>query len=113
MENIVRVVSDYRAQYGDPLVARKGERLTVGDHDDEWPGWIRGTNASGKSAWVPESYLIIDGDQGTLLRDYNAVELSANAGEELTVELEESGWLWCRNSRNQRGWLPAEQTTSA
>ena len=110
MKNIVRVILDHSAQYSDPLVARKGEKLTVGDHDVEWPGWIRCQHANGKSGWVPESFLNIVGSEGTLLCDYNAIELSASAGDELAAEFEESGWLWCSNALGQSGWIPTDHT---
>ena len=37
--------------------------------ETEWPGWIWCTNDSGKSTWVPESWVQIDGDSCVLRRD--------------------------------------------
>lgn len=37
--------------------------------ETDWPGWIWCTNDSGKSTWVPESWVQIDGDSCVLRRD--------------------------------------------
>ena len=36
-----------------------------------------------------------------------AVELAVQAGDDLIVTREESGWLWCTNRRGASGWVPA------
>jgi len=103
----VRVVAAHVATYTDTLRAKRGELVTCGRRDDEWPGWVWCTNAKGKSGWVPEAYLRIKGTRAALLRDYDASELSVSPDEILTVETEESGWLLCVNAIGQRGWIPA------
>jgi hypothetical protein len=47
-----------------------------------------------------------DGQTGTTHAAYNAKELTVAAGQELTIEHEESGWLWCRDQQGKRGWVP-------
>ena len=54
--------------------------------ETEWPGAIWCANDSGKSTWVPESWVQIDGDSCVLKRDYDATALSVVAREVLTVE---------------------------
>jgi hypothetical protein len=103
----VRVVTPHAATYAGAMRAKRGELLTCGRRDDEWPGWLWCTNAEGKSGWVSESYLRIKGTQATVLRDYDTSELTAAPDEILTVETEESGWLLCVNGTGQRGWIPA------
>ncbi|MFH1011635.1 MAG: SH3 domain-containing protein [bacterium] len=103
----VRVVTAHIATYADTLRAKRGELLTCGRRDDEWPGWLWCTSAEGKSGWVPESYLRIAEARATVLRDYDASELTVSSGEILHVETEESGWLLCVNATGQRGWIPA------
>ena len=101
------VTQDYRAAYPDPLAMAAGERLVLGKRDPEFPGWIWGTSAAGRSGWVPESYLDIQGTRGTARRDYTAAELTVAAGVELELLDFESGWYWAETKEGARGWVPA------
>ncbi|MBM3324981.1 MAG: hypothetical protein FJY66_04870 [Calditrichaeota bacterium] len=101
----VRVITPHIVTNASPLKAKEDELLTCGRRDDEWPGWIWCTSADGKSGWVPESFLRIEGTRARMLRDYDATELTVSSGEILTVETEESGWLLCVNAAGQRGWI--------
>jgi hypothetical protein len=92
----------------DPLIAHKGEVFSFERKPTEWPGWIWCTGAVGKSAWVPESWVIIQGDRCRFIREYNAFELAVNQGEELFGKIEESGWVWVRNQKGDEGWVPRE-----
>ncbi len=47
-----------------------------------------------------------DGRTGRTHLAYNAIELTVSAGQELTIEQVESGWLWCRDQQGKRGWVP-------
>jgi len=102
------VIANYESAYPDPFFARKSDNLTIGKKDGSWPGWLWCTTANGESRWLPQSYLEIKGNTGTLLRDYNSVELTVRVGEQLTVIDEAEGWYWCTNSRGQTGWVPGE-----
>ncbi len=106
----VTVVKKYITEYEYPLIVSEGDVLTLGGHDTQWVGWVWCWNAAGKGGWVAERFLATNsGDTiGTMLQDYNATELMVNVGETLTVQSEESGWLWCANERGQQGWIPAE-----
>jgi hypothetical protein len=42
------------------------------------------------------------------LRDYEATELPARAGQVVTLGTRESGWIWCTDELGRSGWLPAE-----
>jgi hypothetical protein len=57
---------------------------------------------------VPERWVEFDGDFCILQRDYEAVELSVDVGEILTVEFTESGWAWATRESGQSGWVPLE-----
>ncbi len=103
---VVRVVADYERCYPDPLTVSAGERVQVGRRDEEWPGYVWCTAGAGRAGWVPERYLEQSGSEGVLRCDYSARELSVRAGELLTVELEESGWVWARNAAGESGWVP-------
>ena len=107
MSESARVIEDYESAYPDPLRLRKGERVAVEERECEWPGWLWATDSSGRAGWIPAAYLSVSDDAGELLRDYDATELSVRTSEELVVEKEESGWLWCTNRAGQHGWVPA------
>lgn len=103
-----RVVSDYRAAYPDPTNVRAGEALHVGETDEDNAAWVWCTGPSGKGGWMPRAYFEADGETGTALRDYDAMELTVEVGEELTILEEESGWVRVRNSQGRLGWVPVE-----
>jgi hypothetical protein len=102
----VRVTKAYQRAYPDPLTLSAGEEVTLGRRDDEWVGWVWCTDRAGTSGWAPERWIEQHGDTGQMRRDYTAAELTAEVGEILTVELEESGWLWAVNPQGERGWIP-------
>jgi hypothetical protein len=107
MSQKIRVLRDYAAQYSDPLAVNQGDAVTVGRRDDEYPGWIWCKAASGKSGWVPESWMEINEGTGKMLRDYSARELTVCEGNNLTMIMTESGWYYCESDSGARGWIPA------
>jgi uncharacterized protein YgiM (DUF1202 family) len=100
------VIKNYSSPYTDPWVITKGEILSIGQKESEWSGWIWCTNNDGKSRWVPENYLEIQGNTGKPNRDYNATELNINVGDELIIEEEEAEWYWVTNQQGKSGWVP-------
>ena len=105
----VRVIRDYEAPYPDPVAAEAGGRVTIdASRASEWEGWVWCTDHLGKGGWVPEAYLEVRGDQGTLLCDYDAIELTIREGETLTVHMIESAFLWVTTADGRSGWVPAE-----
>lgn len=105
-EKQCRVIEEYKSPYTDPLIINKGEILSIGEKESEWSGWIWCTNKFGKSRWVPENYLEINGNKAKMSRDYNATELSVNVGEELDIQEEEAEWYWVINQQGKSGWVP-------
>jgi hypothetical protein len=103
---IARVTRDYTAEYPDPLVMNKGQKLILGKRDTEDDRWIWCSGEDGKGGWVPEAYIEMVGDSAIARCDYSAVELTAKAGEQVEVRKEESGWAWVTDSRGNAGWLP-------
>ncbi len=103
-----RVVKDYRSAYPEPLVIKAGESLTVHEKVSEWAGWVWCVNDNGKGAWVPEAYVERVGDRCKVLCDYSSRELNVRKGELLSLIKEESGWVWCENSKRECGWVPGE-----
>jgi hypothetical protein len=103
----IRVISAHHAAPRDYLRAGSGEVLIPGKRDADWPGWIYCTSRAGVGAWVPETYLELEGLACKLNRDYDATELTVEEGDLLEAVIEESGWLLCVDKSGRRGWIPA------
>ncbi len=102
------VTKSYDSNYTDSIKFTNGEVVKVGKTDAEWKGWISCTKYKGVTRWVPQKYLSISGDIGTLLKNYSAKELVVKVGDNLTLEFEESGWYWCKKEDGDSGWVPKE-----
>jgi hypothetical protein len=104
-----RLLKSYTAQYPDPITLRKGDLVSLGKRDTEFPGWVWATSpADGRSGWVPEKYLAERGDQAEALRDYSARELTAREGDIVTVLEEVLGWALVRAGSGATGWVPQD-----
>ena len=104
-----RVVKDYESPYPNPIVFQKGERVKVCKEfkeDPDWQNWIWCEGKNGKKAWVPEEYLNVDGRNGMFNREYNAMELSVQVGETLTVCEIVNGFGMSEKPDGTRGWVP-------
>jgi SH3-like domain-containing protein len=105
---MARVTRDYTAEFPDPIVMSKGQKLKLGERGVEYDRWIWCSGEDGKSGWVPEAYIEMVGENAIANCDYSAVELTAKVGEQVEVRKEESGWAWVIDSRGNAGWLPLE-----
>lgn len=112
-ERNYRVVKDYQAEFPDPIAVDAGEAFRVSARTSAWENnpvwmWVWCTDQRGKSGWVPKNIIQMeaDGQTGTTHAAYDASELTVTAGQELTVEQEESGWFWCRDEQGRHGWVP-------
>lgn len=107
---IGRVRAGYNAQYEDPITFRQGEEIVVSDRTYDWEGhpWVWCSNQAGKSGWVPQGHMDALGEKGIARVDYDAAELTVEAGEEVLVVDETHGWLLCRRPDGDTGWVPAE-----
>jgi hypothetical protein len=85
-----------------------GDRLTVGNKESRWEGWLWCTDEQGQSRWIPERYLEVRGDVAIALRAYDATELTVKEGERVTGGELESDWFWCISLDGQSGWVPLE-----
>jgi Variant SH3 domain len=108
MSSIRRVVSDYVAQYPDPIHAHRGQTVTLKRRDPEYPGWVWCIGPDGREGWVPLAILRIDDDRAELLRDYDAHEVSVKAGEDVVVHEEIGGWARVSTADGSIGWLRAD-----
>jgi uncharacterized protein YgiM (DUF1202 family) len=108
MGESARVIKSYRSEYPDPLKLTQGESVTLEPRECEWPGWLWATDREGKTGWIPEAYVSVTDATGELLRDYDATELDAEAGDTVEVLEQESGWARCKKADGVTGWLPLD-----
>jgi hypothetical protein len=82
---------------------RRG-RVIVGADDPEFPGrWYTGPD--GRAGWVPAELVRREGQEGVMLRDYAAREVSVEVGLEVAVHQVVSGWAWVSVADGRAGWL--------
>jgi hypothetical protein len=98
--------SDYEVLDRCPLVLAPHDQVKVGPKDATWVGWVWVTAGDGRSSFVPEDHLAIHGEQATVIKAFNARDLSVKKHEPVTALREVDGWLWCRNAAGAEGWLP-------
>lgn len=101
------VIKNHISGFPEPLAAKAGEVMTIGDRESEFSGWVWCSDSTGKSGWVPQNYIEMLGPSARLIRDYDATELTVSEGDELILLEEESGWVWCRTVDDRYGWIPA------
>jgi SH3-like domain-containing protein len=109
----VRVRIDYVAQYPNPIRGRTGQSVTVVRRDSEYPEWVWCIGPDGREGWVPLIVLQINEEDAVLVRDYDARELSVNAGDDVEVHEEIGGWMRVSSADGHTGWIPAHCLTSA
>lgn len=101
------LVADHEPPARAPLTVVPGERVQVGDRDEEWPAFVFVTSVGG-CGWVPSRHLEMAGGVGTVVVGYDTTELAATRGEVVDVIRDdpESGWAWCANADGRCGWIP-------
>ena len=85
--------------------------MVTGRRDEDYPGWIRVTNADGREGWAPEQYLDLGERPALALVAYSARELDTEVGDQLEVIEVLNDWLLVRDDRGECGWIPAQTTT--
>jgi len=60
--------------------------------------------------YFPTSWFRLDstGVQATALRDYDAAELTIEAGVQIDCLDEVAGWLLVRTAEGRQGWIPVQ-----
>lgn len=104
-----QVIRGYRSPYPDPIVFQEGEQVKIGrefKEDPDWKNWVWCEGKDNKKAWVPKQYVDIDGPNGTFNKYYNAMELTVQVGEELTVHEIINGFGMSEKTNGERGWVP-------
>ncbi|SFI93684.1 SH3 domain-containing protein [Albimonas pacifica] len=99
-----RVVAAYAAAYPDPIRLRAGEAMVLTGAEDLWDGWrwLWARAPDGREGWVPDD---LPRPGPVAARDYDARELSCEAGEVLPVEELRHGWARLRRGE-ATGWVP-------
>lgn len=110
MADVFKVTKSWRQSYSPALSVTEGEGVDLGKRDEDWPGWVWCRNRDGIGGWLPEELLSfgVSGKTATLLRAFNTVELTIDAGERLRGFERRSGWIWCRNGTGEEGWVPCD-----
>ncbi len=103
----LRVVKPHEASFDYSVVFKRGDEVKVGREDPEIPGWYWCENHEGVWSWIPEEYLSIDGEEGTITTDYDTRELTVEPGEVFEHVAEMKYWTLCRD-RDREGWIPTE-----
>ena len=102
----VKATSFYRSPFSNPIIAPEGTPLSLKDRADEEPGWVFAVNPDGTEGWVPRKWLRIEGNRGTLLRDYNATEMDMEKDDTFLITLVLDGWYFGQNKAGESGWIP-------
>lgn len=102
------VVESYETVYKNPIKLKAGESVKIEKRETnpDWLGWIYCVDSRGIAGWVSEKYLNESGQAAVVVKDYDATELTASAGEQLKIYYEEFGWCWSKNENGQKGWIP-------
>ena len=104
-----RCIKEYRSPYPDSIAFIKGERVLIGEEyegDPDWIDWIRCQAPDRREAWIPKSYLVINGDEGSLVRDHDALELSLSIGDVVEISEIVKGFGLAEKNDGRRGWAP-------
>jgi len=103
----LKVVKPHKASFSYNVTFKKGDRVEVGREDPEMPGWYWCKDKKGGESWIPEEYLSIDGEEGTITTDYDTRELTVESGEAFEYVTEVKYWTLCRD-REREGWIPTQ-----
>lgn len=87
-----------------PLSLRAGETVEVGQRSDKWPVFLWCTTSTGQ-AWVPDVYITISANVGTMKRDYTSRELAVAPGDSVNILERCGGWAFC-SFADLQGWIP-------
>jgi len=78
-----KIIREYMPEYPDPIEVVAGERVSVGNEDAEFPGWVWCRSSDGREGWVPAELLSSEGSDAIILENYSARELAVHLSVEL------------------------------
>ena len=104
------VIDDWQASYDAPISLDEGEEIQLTEKTENWGGhvWIWAKNRSGREGWIPDTLFRRTGTKAYSKVNYSAQELTCHRGEVLQAINETHGWVLCKNTNGQVGWVPAE-----
>jgi hypothetical protein len=111
MERKVKVIKSHHSEVVIPFQAVKGDIVKGKEKPTQWEGWLYCKNKAGIDGWVPKAFLTSieeSSEQYEFIRDYNAHEITAVAGEVVKIKEIESQWAWIENEKGILGWIPLE-----
>ncbi len=102
-----RTTSAYQPKYSNPIRFESGEVIVLGGRDAEFPEFLWAKDEQGREGWVHQSkFLVTSEKKAVTTAQYNAIELTARAGELVIAEESLGDWSWCRTVEGNTGWLP-------
>ena len=106
----VVVIKEHISEYPNAIYLNKGDIVSLGESDDEFPNWTFVSTESGAKGWTPNQYIkkAASGGYGTITHNYDSMELNTTVGEKLTVLFELNGWYRVSSAENNIGWVPVE-----
>jgi hypothetical protein len=106
MRDLYVITQEHRASFDYALVVEKGDIVEIGKEDMDSPGWYWCKGPDSVEAWVPETYLFIDGERGLLKQPYNSTEHSVVRDEVVQYLGDTMGWMECLDRNWKYGWIP-------
>lgn len=109
MSGLYRCIKNYQSPYPESTLFRAGEVVVVREEytlDPAWKDWFRCLANDGREAWIPKQYLNIQGESGTLLEEYDALELNLTVDEVISVRDIINGFGIAHNKNGEQGWVP-------
>ena len=76
------------------------------NQEPAWQDWIRCLADDGREAWVPIQFLNITEQSGTLLKEYDALELSLTVDDVIRVSDIVNGFGMAHKHNGEQGWVP-------
>ena len=109
MSGRYKVITDWTAAYGDPIVLRAGDMIHLSGREDDWDGhrWLWARSEAGKEGWIPDTLPLKEAGAHHAATGFSAVELTCHVGEVLSGSQETHGWILCRDETGRDGWVPA------
>ncbi|QWP78483.1 SH3 domain-containing protein [Lysobacter sp. K5869] len=104
---LARVIAEHRAPDRPAIRIARGDALSLGERDADWPQFVWAVQADGLGGWAPASLFDAQRGPATALADYDTLELDADAGQVLQLRDELAQWWWARDARGREGWVPA------
>jgi len=109
--NRYKVIKEYISPYPDSIIFKKGEIVKPGKEytdNPNWKNWIWCEGQSNNKAWVPKQYISIENKKCIFKEEYDALEISVLAGEELLIYEEINGFVKAEKANGEIGWVPFE-----